>query len=88
MMMMMMMMGHNSSQLLTKVQENTADMSDDKRAILVQSKLTTHLFNLTHPLHVISYDIFCILIDLSKLSLGVVKGAYQLKYIIIRHSEF
>lgn len=44
-----MMMGHNSSQLLTKVQENTADMSDDKRAILVESKLTTHLFNLIPP---------------------------------------
>lgn len=42
------MTGHNSSQLLTKVKENTADMSDDKRAILVESKLTTHLFNLTH----------------------------------------
>lgn len=62
-------------------------MGDDKRAILVQSKLTTPLFNLTHPVHVFSYYIFCILIDLSKPSLGVVKGAYQIKY-IIRHSEF
>lgn len=59
------MTGHNSSQLLTKVQENTADMSDDKRAILVESKLTTHLFNLTHPLHVFSYSIFCILMDIA-----------------------
>lgn len=76
-------MGHNSSQLLTKVQENTADRSDDKRAILVHSKLTTHLFNLTHPWHVFTYYIFYILIYFSKPSLGVVKGAYQIKYILL-----
>lgn len=73
------MMGHNSSQLLTKVQENTADMSDDKQAMLVQSKLKTHLFNLTHQAHVF----FSYFNWFSKPSLGVVKGAYQIKFILL-----